>query len=341
MARPLALKVLHIASSMPDDWGGVERYVCYLATAMAQAGHEVTVAAVPGSPLGSRLPVPQLPARLRHKYDLTALGAYVRLFRSRRWDFAVTHFSPDYLVPAWAARLAGGPRMVLTRHVAVPMKAVRARQYSRLYQGFVSVSEAVAATLRQAGIADTEVAHPGIPDPGRKPFPDPPLRASVVGRLVREKGQRVALAAARGSSWSWDIAGSGPDEELLQGMAGKNVHLLGQVSDPIETMAGSHAVVVPSSWVEAFGLVAVEAMAVGRCVVASCRGGLAEIVQDGVTGLLVPPDDPDSLRAAMEGLTWERAQELGRAGRLRYESKFTVEAMERRTSAAYEWILTG
>lgn len=337
----MALKILHIASSMPDDWGGIERYVCYLSSAMAQAGHEVTVAAVAGSPLASRLTVPTSRVRLRHKYDLAAFGAFVRLFRSRRWDLAVTHFSPDYLVPAWAARLAGGPRMVLTRHVAVPMKTRRAREYSRLYHGFVSVSEAVAGTLREAGIVDTEVAHPGIPDPGLRTFPDPPLQACVVGRLVPEKGQRVALDAAHGSSWRWEIAGSGPDEGLLRGLAGKNVQLLGQVSDPVETMAASHAVVVPSSWVEAFGLVAVEAMAVGRCVVASHRGGLTEIVQDSVTGLLVPPDDPDALRAAMEGLTRAKAQELGQAGRLRYESCFTVEAMERRTSAAYGRILTG
>lgn len=335
----MALRILHIASSMPDDWGGIERYISYLSEAQVRAGQSVAVAAVPGSPLASRLVARQVPVRLANKYDLRALGTFLRIFRAEPWDVAVAHFSPDYLVPAWAARLAGGPAMILTRHVAVPLKPARARQYRGLYRGFVAVSGAVAETVCAAGILGCKVAHPGVPDPGVRSFPRPPLRACVVGRLVREKGQRIAMEASVGSKWGWDFAGSGPDEDALHRMLGSNTRMLGSVSDPAGVMARSHVVVIPSTWVEAFGLVAVEAMAVGRCVVASARGGLVEIVQPGVTGLLVPPSDPAALREAMETMDLDRARAMGHAGRLRYEEGFTVEAMERRTTAAYETIL--
>lgn len=228
--------------------------------------------------------------------------------------------------------------MVLTRHVAVPLRPARAAEYRRLYSGFVGVSKAVADVLADAGI-EAEIAYPGIPDPGARPLPDGPATACVVGRLVEEKGQRVAVRSAEGSSWQWRFVGSGPDEARLRAAAPWNVTLAGRVEDPIGEMAAAHAVVVPSVWIEAFGLVAVEAMAAGRCVVASDKGGLAEIVVPGETGLLVPAGDADALRQALETLDLSTAAELGSAGRKRYEAEFTLEAMERRITAAYDRIL--
>ena len=82
------------------------------------------------------------------------------------------------------------------------------------------------------------------------------------------------------------------------------------------------AAVVPSVWPEPFGLVAAEAMAAGKPVVASAVGGLAELVQDGITGIHVPPGDVTALRHALERIVADaplRAR-LGAAGRERAQA---------------------
>jgi glycosyltransferase involved in cell wall biosynthesis len=101
------------------------------------------------------------------------------------------------------------------------------------------------------------------------------------------------------------------------------------------------AAVVPSVWPEPFGLVAAEAMAAGKPVVASAVGGLAELVQDGVTGIHVPPGDASALRNALERIVADaplRAR-LGAAGRERaiaYSSDVVVGAWEQVFNDALE-----
>lgn len=92
--------------------------------------------------------------------------------------------------------------------------------------------------------------------------------------------------------------------------------------------------IVPSVWEEPFGIVALEAMAAGRPVVASRVGGLAEVVDDGVTGVLVTPADPAALAAGIQRLLddAELRSRLGAAARVaaeRYRSAVVVEAVER------------
>lgn len=333
------MSVLHAAASMRDDWGGIERYVAYLADECHRRGVGVAVAASPGSPLASRLSAPHVPVCLRHKYDLRALGPYLRALRSGGYDAIVSHFSRDYFVPALAARSAG-VLALMTRHVAVPIRPASAKVYRRLYRGFVGVSEAVARSLASAGLAPARAAHPGIPDLGeREPAPWGRVRIAVVGRLVAEKGPDVAVAAAALTEADWDFVGEGPMHGLLASSAGPNVRLLGRVDDATAVVAQSHAVAVPSVWEEAFGLVAVEAMAAGRAVLASRVGGLAEIVEDGVTGCLLAPADAQALAQAVNGLDDTACRSMGKAGREAYLRRFTVAAMADRTLAAYAGLL--
>jgi len=100
-------------------------------------------------------------------------------------------------------------------------------------------------------------------------------------------------------------------------------------------LADSRLVAVPSLD-EPFGLVPVEAMAHGRAVLASTRGGPAETVVDGVTGVLADPLDPPALARALVAL-WRdpaRCEALGRAGRVRYEHHYTTERFLDRFEAA-------
>ena len=136
-------------------------------------------------------------------------------------------------------------------------------------------------------------------------------RRSIVyaGRLVREKGVRE-LVAAFGALTAADvgliIVGDGPDRATLEtaarGLAsGHRIRFVGAVPNTRVGAYLRHAdlVVVPS-WYEERGRVLLEAMAVGTPVVATRTGGIPATVQDGLTGLLVPPRDPGRLAAAID-----------------------------------------
>jgi glycosyltransferase involved in cell wall biosynthesis len=127
------------------------------------------------------------------------------------------------------------------------------------------------------------------------------------GRLAMQKAVDVALTAvSRVGGVELVIAGDGPDAEKLRALA-RELELNGRARflgpQPRETvfelLRAADAVVLSSKW-ENFPHVAVEALAVGTPVVATNAGGVAEIVRDGENGLLVPPDDPAALAAAIE-----------------------------------------
>ncbi|MFX6269921.1 glycosyltransferase, partial [Acinetobacter baumannii] len=81
-------------------------------------------------------------------------------------------------------------------------------------------------------------------------------------------------------------------------------------------------IVVPSRW-EGFGLIAVEAMRAGLAVIASRVGGLAEVVEEGVTGFLVEPDKPEEIVNILRTVTREQLHEMGNAGREHFLNEFT------------------
>jgi glycosyltransferase involved in cell wall biosynthesis len=118
------------------------------------------------------------------------------------------------------------------------------------------------------------------------------------------------------------------------------VEFLGHRQDMPTLMADSNVVVVPSRG-EPFGRVAVEAMSLGKPVIGTEDGGLAEIIEPGRTGLLVPPDAPADLAQALQRLLadGELRHAMGRAGARRVRRHFTVQAHERRIRLLYERIL--
>ena len=109
----------------------------------------------------------------------------------------------------------------------------------------------------------------------------------------------------------------------------------------VPAFLGRTGVFVLPSRSEGLGLVAVEAMAAGRPVVASCTGGLPEVVVDGETGLLVEPEDPVALARAIRMLLADpdRAARMGAAGRQRVRERFSAERMARETAALYEELM--
>src|SRR5205807_1684598 len=120
------------------------------------------------------------------------------------------------------------------------------------------------------------------------------------------------------------------------------VSFAGFVEHPEDRWASAHVYVQPSRE-EGFGLAVAEAMASGLPVVATRVGGLEELVEHGRTGLLVVPDDPDALAAAVRRLLAdpELAQRMGDMGRAHVTAQYTVERMVDGVEAVYRGLLAG
>jgi glycosyltransferase involved in cell wall biosynthesis len=178
------------------------------------------------------------------------------------------------------------------------------------------------------------------------------IRFLFVGRLHRLKGPQTAIEAISRlpDSAKLDIVGSGQmEQELCDKVRAMNLdgrvhftgHLTGQALK--QRYAQASCVIVPSVMPENCPLSVQEAMAYGRPVIASNVGGVAELVQDGVTGFLVPPADPVALSEAMARIYGNRnlAVQFGEAGLSRIAaSKFTtayhLKALEHQYLAAIE-----
>jgi len=229
---------------------------------------------------------------------------------ARGADVVHAHWLPS-VVPA----MATGKPVVLQLWGSDAALATRARPLARWLvrraRVVVCASTALADDARALGAREVRVIPQGVRVPDTVGEPENPPHALYVGRLSEEKGVRELAEAADGLPLV--VVGEGPLRSLLPQTVG--------FVPPAAVGAYYEraAVVVVPSRREGYGMVAREAMAHGRPVVATTVGGLVDAVEDGVTGLLVPPRDPTALRAALERLLGdpELRRSLGAAGRER------------------------
>ncbi|WP_159977442.1 MULTISPECIES: glycosyltransferase family 4 protein [unclassified Novosphingobium] len=155
--------------------------------------------------------------------------------------------------------------------------------------------------------------------PGPSPLPaSETMRFGYIGSLAPHKGVEWLIEQFESDMGELLIAGSGTSDyvERLKSLAeGKRITFLGH-RPSLEFFPAVHVGVAPSIWNEALGGVAIEGSAHGRPVIASRRGGLPEVVDDGVTGILVDPDRPETLGDAMRTLSRDPAMvsRMARAG---------------------------
>ena len=341
----MSYRVLQVGSSL-RDWGGIERFVLYLATSLQARGLDVTVACPAESPLSLRLiGVEKVPINTPSQFSVSTFLEYRKLFKSRRFDVVHAHFSPDYVMPLLAARSTRQPLIVMSRHVAVPWANGKAKMYSRLCDHFVPVSDAVRKRMADSGVDPQRmtVAKAGVPTPeflGDVP-PSRPLGALRVGsfsRLVKEKGIEVLVEAAfRTDNVDVVIYGDGPEKANLKTLAGGRVEMAGKVADVSLAMASCDLIAVPSIWEEAFPYSVLESFAVGRPVVASRIGGLPEIVKPGWSGYLFESGNPKDLGEVLSRARDNRTelQRLGINAREVHRSEYTVEKMGERFDLLY------
>jgi glycosyltransferase involved in cell wall biosynthesis len=279
---------------------------------------------------------------------------------------AVARAAPDlvhtHLVHAdvFGAFAAGRRPLVSTKHNDDPFRVgpfrFVERALARRAAALIAITEALARfQVERVGLPREKltVVRYGLDAPplawSADAAPDVPREARVLlglGRLVPQKGWDVALRAfatlrRRHPEALLAILGEGPERERLERLRddlglGHTVALPGRTGDVAAWLERADLLVHPARW-EGFGLVLLEAMLASRPVVASGVSAIPEIVVDGETGLLVPPDDAGALAAAVDRLLAEPelGRRLGAAGRARARSEFSVARMAAATAAVY------
>jgi glycosyltransferase involved in cell wall biosynthesis len=209
------------------------------------------------------------------------------------------------------------------------------REHARL-AGYVVASRYMADHVAAHGFDRSRIHVIPLGVPGPAPRPAVARERGLLlapGALVRGKGIDVLLDALRSVAEPWRLvlAGTGRQEHELRQRSLRHglltrVTFAGKVSRPEleELYARAHAVVLPSRTPETFGLVGPEAMSFATPVIATRVGGVGEWLEDGVTGLAVPPTDAEALAAAVSRILSDEAlaRRLGETGFDRWRDRF-------------------
>jgi glycosyltransferase involved in cell wall biosynthesis len=327
-----------IESVPPRFYGGSERVVSYLTEELVNLGHDVTLFASGDSITAANL-VPSCTQALRLDPAVSDVVPYYMLMldkvRSRAADFDVLHFHIDHF------------HFPIFRHLPIPtLTTLHGRQDHRdclpFFAGFsdmplVSISDAQRAPLPHANFFAT--IHHGIP----LTLHEASYRAkggyvAFMGRISPEKGPDDAIRIATSLGIPLKIAAKVDkvDEpyfrEVVEPMlSAEGVEFIGEISEKEKGpfLRDAVALLFPICWPEPFGLVMIEAMSCGTPVLAYRSGSVPEIIDEGVTGMIV--DNIDQARIALV-----RVAALDRRKvRSRFEGRFTARRMAKEYVRVY------
>jgi glycosyltransferase involved in cell wall biosynthesis len=307
--------------------------------------------------------------RARQLYALPAAALAPLL--GRRADVVHVHLGEDLAVLP-LAELAAWPRrlpVVVTVHCSPSHTLAVSNPRTALLRGLGGWIErrgerrAAATIVFTSRLADRLGQGPGSPsvhvmrrgidrglfvEPGEVPFPEIPGHPRVVflGRVVRAKGVETLVEAAarvQAPGMQLVLVGDGPDRARVERMAQElgvadRVHVTGFIPhEQVPAVLASADLLVLPSFYEELGTVLIEAMQVGLPVVASRVGGIPEVVEDGVTGLLVTPGDPAELATAIDAVLsdGDLARRLG-ANAARRAPDYDLECVGAQVHELYE-----
>ena len=356
----------------PHQYAGAQRVTHTLADRLRRRGMDTVVITPDDGPFVQRLAADGIdteivlaPPPWRHYGRalegslmvpaLAALPAYsLKLATAlRRCGVSVLHCNDHrgILLGGGAGRMARLP-VVWHLHDAygpAPLTALGARLATHIVANSLDTRDQL-PVLRFAR-EPARIIYNGVDSPAELPAPSGTVATALCGaRIHPNKGIDTLVRAAS------ELASSAPDlqilvaghvqagseeywkrvQELQHSLGDTNIRFLGHVPDS-DALWRQADVYVQPSLVEPFGLGALEAMAIGRPVVASRVGGLRELVEDGRTGILVSPGDSASLARALAELVRDpaRAKELGQAAAARAREKFNLEGTVDAFAALY------
>lgn len=359
------MRILHTESSM--GLGGQEYRVLLEAEGMEKRGHVVVVAA----PKGSQLAVLAQRKGLQVKTTasgnrgwMTLVPAYLRMFQQCKIDVVNTHGSLD----SWTASIAGRlssrrPGIIRTRHKSTPVS--KSLRHRFLYGILPHVVTTTGESVRQELIArnrlsparvisiptgvDLERFHPQPPDESLRKNLGVGSQGPLVGAVTflrPEKGMEVLIETVRLLKNTLPtlqclIIGDGGEKLTLMARIRELglehcVHMVGFRQDIPALLSVLDVVVIPS-FEEGIPQSLTQALAMERPVVASAVGGIPEVVEDNVTGLLVPPRNPAMLAEKISFIlnNPSTGARMGKAGRQVIQERYSLESMLTRTENVY------
>ncbi len=356
------IRILHVDSERP--WRGGQNQILLLMRRQRARGDDPHLAAPPRAALSERAAgegFPVRPVPMRGTWDVASVAGLASAMRAIRPDVVHWHAARAHAIGALASLLDPAPARVLSRRVQFPVRRSLGSRllYALPVDRIVAISAAVKDALTRSGVApdSIDIVPSGI-DPA--PAPDPAGRialrrslgvedrdalAITVSALSSGKGHGDLLRAAAAAASSapllrlW-IVGEGPLEPRLReenralGLEGR-VQFLGFRTD-IQALLHAADFFCLATHSEGLGSSILEAMAAGLPVVATRVGGIPEIVEEGSTGVLVPPSDPGALAAAMEQMALDAGlrDAMGAASRKRADL-FSADRMAEGTYRSY------
>ncbi len=358
-----SLRIVHTEAA--TSFGGQENRIYKEMCAMRARGHHMEAICQPHAQLAQRLRDDGFNVYTMYMDGaINYLRGVAKLYgwlRQKNFDVLNTHSRRDTLLTGVAARLAGVPLIVRTRHLAIPPGSLLS--YTGVPHCVTTVSDYVGSLLRARGVPASKLATVYSPVPQFEPVHNSTLRselglpadAVVVGCVAvmrAKKGHKILIEAMQPLLQADNVylvlVGDGQplltqlqDHVQQLGLAAKII-FTGRRADIPNVLAGFDVFALATQQ-EASGTVFVEAAMAGVPVVATDVGGVSEMMQNGVNGILVPMDDVSALRAALAGLIDDagRRQAMGQAGLewLAATGRFTTSALVRSTESCYQrWL---
>lgn len=335
---------------------------------MRARGHWVALAAHPESAIAKRAQeagMPFYPLRTHKALLPVAVPQMATWINRNRIDVVNTHSSNDGWLAGLATRLARRPILIRSRHIEVdyPNRFWSGLAYRSLPDHVITTSQRIADRLvKELGVPPTRVScistgvdlskfNSGISGTLRQELGLAPEGALVgmISVLRSWKGHATFLDAAAQLLKSskrpmrFVIAGDGPGrqeltEKIAQAPWKDGVTLLGHRNDVPNVLASLDVLVLPSFAHEGIPQIILQAQAMSKAVVATTVGGIPEVVEDGATGLLVPPREPTALAEKIGRILDDPdlRRRLGQTARAHIAEQHSLDAMGERLLGLYE-----
>ncbi|HEY1951537.1 MAG TPA: glycosyltransferase family 4 protein [Gemmatimonadaceae bacterium] len=349
-------RVLHVDSGR--SWRGGQRQVFLLASGLRDLGYRTLVVAPTGSPLirrAERAGLPTYRLTLRGEWDIRSARELRAV--AREWNAAIVHAHDARSHSIARIALIGKrkTRLVVTRRVAFPPRQVRLK-YKYGVDAFIAISQAVRTVMVKAGVPANliEVVYSGVPAPQVKrprnwrkerSWPASAVICGIVGAMSQEKGLDMVGDIARrlpGELFRRTrlvlLGGKGKGGTTVSGVEGFDAGFVEEIHD---AMAGLDVLWHPARS-EGLGTAVIDAMALGVPPIAFAVGGLPEVIEDGKSGLLVPPGDiAGFVRAAAALVGDDGLRAMLAEGARQRALEFNSRTMIERTAEVYSRVLAG
>jgi L-malate glycosyltransferase len=363
--------VLLVLDQFPKTLGGGERIVLRLAALLPQYGYRVSILTFSADPASAGLQSPPCSVYLlplQRTYDLTAMRGSLELrkfLKEQRVRIVQTFFESSDIWAGFVTKAMSSAKLIWSRRDMGILRTGKHHVAYRLMAGAPDKVFAVSEQVRRhcievdgikpsrvqtvyngLDLADWNMDSRSVERAGE-------CIVATVGNIRRVKGHDIFIRAAASviekfPHASFRIAGDVLEPEYfveLQALVSElklsaHFHFVGGVTDLRDYLSAAEVFVLPSRS-EGFSNAIVEAMAAALPVVATNVGGNAEAVQDGVSGIIVPPEDPAALASAIISLLSDtvKAKQMGAEGKRLAAEKFTTEAMMGQITSAYATLL--